>query len=219
MANRVFDDRLGVYVVNAGNLERRLTPLGVLGFRDVFLPRTAAPEDFGRVRDAGLYAHLWTATDGLSAYDYANRTLLDLQRLPAGALELNIELPSDPPLPRYVADTVRLIRAKRRGLRMRVNVAPWKGFAFALVDFAADANLYAAVQNYEGNMDNLLSPADVLRNLEDGKVPSTRATVCYAAMCRVLGSVERLRTLPDLSRLHRGVVFSDDLLADAGLIP
>ena len=67
-------------------------------------------------------------------------------------------------------------------------------------------------------MDNLLSSADVLSDLTSHGVPAAKATVCYAAACRVLGSPERLRTLPDLTRLNRGVIFHDDLMADAGLL-
>jgi hypothetical protein len=221
MANKVFEDRLGVYVINPANLHARLPGIRAFGIRDVFLPRTALGEAFGWVRAAGLYAHLWTPTDDLSARDYANRTLLDVQRLGPGAVELNIELPSDPPLAAYVAETYRLIRSKRKALRLRVNLAPWKGFALAELQTAwgKDGNLYAAEQNYEGNMANLLSPADVLSNLLDWAVPRERATVCYGAHCRVLGSPERLRTLPDLARTKRGVIFSDDLMADAGLLP
>lgn len=220
MANRVFEDRLGLYVITPANLTSRLPGIAALGIRDVFLPRTATPDDLARVRGAGLYAHLWVATDGLAARDYANRTLLDVQRLKPGAVELNVELPADPPLPGYIREVVGLVRSKRPKMRLRINVAPWKGFALPRDLLASDANLYAAEQNYEGNMDNLLSPLDVWADASGDAqgVPLPNVTVCYAAACRVLGSAERVRTLPDLSRLTRGVIFSDDLLAEVGLL-
>jgi hypothetical protein len=217
MANRVFEDRLGIYIINAANVAHRLTSIRGLGIVDVFLPRTAEPAHFAAVKAAGLFSHLWTADDGLPAAEYANRTLLDIQRLKPGAGELNIELPSDPPLHSYIATTLELIRKVRPAMRLRINLAPWKGFGVGALDWT-DHNLYVAAQNYEGNMDNLLSPADVLGNLLDYGVPRMRATVCYAAACRVLGSPDRLRTLPDLARLKRGVIFSDDLCANVGLL-
>ena len=219
MANRVFEDRLGIIIVNADRGVSRLPGIAAFSVKDVFLPRSADPSHFAAVRAAGLYAHLWAAVDGLSTTDYANRTLLDIQRLNPGAVELNIELPSDPPLAQYVTDAVTLIRSKRKALRLRVNVAPWKGFSFAALQtrWAKDVVLYACEQNYEGNMDNLLSAADVLGDLTAWGVPPERATVCYAGACSVLGS-SRIRTLPDLSRLKRGVIFQDDLMAEVGLL-
>lgn len=217
MANRVFEDRLGVIVINSANVPGRVPGFRALGIKDLFFPRTADPAHLAAVRAAGLYAHLWTAVDGLSATDYANRTLLDIQRLAPGACELNIELPSDPPLKQFITDTVRLIRTVRPLYRLRVNLAPWKAFALAGFNWVTDPNLYVCEQNYEGNMDNLLSAADVLQDLLSYGVPPAKATVCYAAHCQVLGS-PRLRTLPNLSRVRRGTIFSDDLLADAGLL-
>ncbi len=221
MANRVFEDRLGLWIVSSANLPDRLPKIkafqgGII--RDLFLPRSAELTAMQRVRDAGLYAHLWAAVDGLSATDYANRTLLDIQRLGPGAVDLNIELGSDPPLAAYIRGVAELIRPRRPSYRLRINVAPWKAFALPSDLLASDPYLYACMQNYEGNMDNLLSAADVLTNLDDWGVPLSKATVCYTAACRVLGSTERVRTLPDLLRLRRGVIFSDDLMAEVGLL-
>ncbi len=221
MANRVFEDRLGLWIVNPANLPDRVPKIKAFGggiIRDLFLPRSAEPADMQRVRDAGLYAHLWAAVDGLSPTDYANRTLLDIQRLKPGAVELNIELGSDPPLAAYIGEVITLIRSKRPSYRLRINVAPWKAFALPIDLLVRDPNLYACEQNYEGNMDNLLSAADVQWNMNAWGVPPTQSAVCYAAACRVLGSSERVRTLPDLSRLKRGVIFHDDLMAEAGLL-
>jgi hypothetical protein len=221
MSDRVFEDRLGLWVISPANVGARLAPIkafrgGII--RDLFLPRNAEVANLAQVRQAGLFAHLWVTPDDLTAEAYANRTLDDVNRLRPGAVELNVELPNDPPLTAYIREVVERIRARRPSLRLRVNVAPWKAFALPIDLLRSDGVLYACEQNYEGNMDNLLSPADVLYDLQAWGVPSSKATVCYAAACQVLGSSSRLRTLPDLARLRRGVIFSDDLMADAGLL-
>lgn len=221
MADRVFDDRLGLWIINPANLPVRLPRIrsfqgGVI--RDLFLPRDATPADMQRVRDAGFSAHLWTARDGLAAGEYTDRALADIARLRAGACELNIEGVPDEQLGNYLRFVVALIRAQRSSYRLRLNLAPWKGFAVAASRLASDPALYVCAQNYGGNMDELYSPADVLRDLLDQGIPPGKATVCYAAACRVLGSAQRQRTLPDLTRTRRGVIFSDDLMFDAGLL-
>lgn len=220
MANRVFEDRLGVWVISPANLPDRLPKLKALGLVDVFLPRDATPADVARVKAGGCFAHVWAARDGLNASDYANRFLLDNQRLAFGGADLNIEGVADAQLGSYIREVVTLIRAQLRHKRLRLNIAPWKGFALPGDLLVSDGALYACEQNYLGNMDELLSPADVLRDMERGALGLTpdKLTVCYAAACRVRGSTERLRTLPDLSRMRRGVVFTDDLMAEAGLL-
>ena len=221
MADRVFEDRLGLWIGSPGSLVDRLPRIRSFGggiIRDLFLPRTAPPSLFGAVRKVGLFAHLYTTPDGLSAIIYAHRTLDDIARLQPGACDLNVELAADPPLAAYVETAVRLIRATRPAYRLRVNLAPWKGFAVPAALLAADPALYACEQNYLGNMAELLSPADVLADLIAHGCPASKATVCYAAACQVLGSPERLRTLPDLSRTRRGVIFTEDLMAEAGLL-
>lgn len=220
MANRVFEDRVGLWVVDPDRGVARLPAISAFAgglIRDVFLPRTATPAHFTAVRGAGLYAHLWVATHNRTAAELVADTLADLTRLKPGALELNLELPADPPLAAFVADVVAGIRAERPSLRMRIDLAPWKGFALPAAALAADPALYACEQNYLGNMARLLSPADVLGNLVAYGAPPAKATVCYAAHCEVLGS-PRIRTLPDLSRVKRGLIYQDDLMADAGLL-
>jgi len=224
MADRVFEDRVGLWVISPANLPDRLWKIKAFGggiIRDLFLPRAAAVADLQAVKAAGLYAHLYVSPDGLSAHDYANRTLLDIQRLKPGAVELNIELSADPPLPGYIREAVGLIRGQLPNKRLRINVAPWKGFALPIDLLVSDGALYACEQNYLGNMDELLSPADVLADAmgtKEGALIPGKFTVCYAAACRVLGSSERVRTLPDLSRRKRGVIFTDDLMVEAGLL-
>lgn len=221
MADRVFDDRLGLWIINPANLPGRLPRIKAFGggiIRDLFLPRNAEPADFTLVRDAGLHAHLWTAPGSLTAAGFADLTLADIARLRPGACELNIERADDAFLPAYLRETVTRIRATRPSYRLRLNVAPWKGFALPADLLTADPALYCCEQNYLGNMDGLLSAADVLYDAGYlHGIPLSKVTVCYAAACRVLGSM-RVRTLPDLSRLRRGVIFHDDLMSDAGLL-
>lgn len=221
MADRVFEDRVGLWVVDAARgVARRSAIKAFAGglIRDVFLPRTSTPTQFAAIRQVGLNAHLWSAVDGLAAGDYVARFLADKARLNPGAAELNIELGSDAPLPTYVEAVVRGIRAHLPRYRLRINLGGWKGFATPAELLDGDPNLYVCEQAYLGNMDELLSPADVLAELLDYGAPRAQATVCYAADCTVLGSPTRLRTLPDLRRLHRGLIYQDDLMADAGLL-
>lgn len=221
MADRVFEDRVGLHIVTPANLPGRLPAIRAFGgglIRDLFLPRSATPDDIARVRAAGLYAHLVVAVDNRSSAELAADTLADLARLGTRGVELNLELAADPPLPGYVRDVIVRVRAKRPQARLRVNLAPWKGFALPADLLASDPYLYACAQSYLGNMDELLSPLDVAADLRAYGCPDAKLTVCYAAACTVLGSSSRLRTLPDLSRIHRGVIFQDDLMLDAGLL-
>jgi hypothetical protein len=232
MADRVFEDRLGLYVIDAGNLGR-LPAIRAFGVKDVFLPRTANPPDVQRVRDAGLYAHLWAATDGLTAQDYANRTLLDIQRLKPGAAELNLELPSDPPLKAYIRKVVGLLRTVKPNYRFRINVAPFKGFALPADLLQTDPHLYAGEQSYYGDMSRV-AESDALYDLLSWGVPLAKATVCYGAAALIprgapsppvatsrvvgLGSRWTWSNGAVVGALRRGVIFSDDLMADMGLL-
>lgn len=221
MADRVFEDRVGLWVVNLPALGDRLPRIRTFRgglIRDVFLPRSASSSDVAAVRNAGLNAHIWAAVDGLDSAAYAARALEDLARLGNRGLDANLELGADAPLPGYVVDVVRRIRVARPGLRLRVNLAAWKGFAVPASLLASDPNLYVAMQNYLGNMEELLSPLDVARDAEAYGAPAAKLTVVYAAASQVLGSAVRERTLPDLSRLHRGTIFHDDLMAEVGLL-
>lgn len=221
MADRVFEDRVGLIIVNTANLPDRLPKIKAFGgglIRDLFLPRSCTLADIAKVRNAGLSAHLFVAVDGLTADALVDRTLADLTRVGTRGVELNIELNADAPLPAYVRDVVGGLRTVRPGLRMRLNFAPWKGFAIPADLLAQDPSLYACSQTALGNMDELLSPQDVSADLRAHGCPEHKLTVCYSAACTVLGSAARQRTLPDLSRVHRGVIYQDDLMHDAGLL-
>lgn len=220
MANRVFEDRVGLMIVDPDRGVARLPAIAAFGgglIRDVFLPRAADPSHLAAVRGAGLYAHLWIARDERTAAELVADTLADLTRLKPGAIELNLEMPADPPLGAFVAACYGGVRAKRPNLRIRINVAAWKAFALAGLPFASDPNLYACEQPYGGGMEPY-SSADAYRDLLAHDVPAERATICYGAAGPVPGSPGRVCTLPDLSRWRRGTIFQDDLMADVGLI-
>lgn len=221
MADRVFEDRVGLLVIDPARGVERLPKIRAYGgglIRDVFLPRSATPADVQAVRDAGLACHLWVASDGLTAGNFVARTLADMTRLNRTAVELNFEGIPDAQLATYLRTTVSMMRASRPNARLRLNQPPWKGFALPPDLLEGDRNLYAAAQNYEGNMDELLSPLDVASDMTQHGAPETKVSCCYAAACTVQGSSARLRTLPWLLRLHRGVIFSDDLMVEAGLL-
>lgn len=235
MANRVFEDRLGCWIVpdGAGKVApklARLPGLAALGVRDVFLPRQAEPGDFQTVRGQGLGAHLWAATDGLAVEDYVNRFLLDFKRLGSrGAGELNIELPSDPPLAAYMRRAVALIRQVKPRLPLRLNVAPFKGFALPVDLLTADAHLYVCEQSFYGDMSRV-AESDALYDLLSWGVPLAKATVCYGGAALVPDAPQPPRRMVGLGTrwtwsngavvgsLKRGVIFQDDLLADVGLL-
>lgn len=221
MTDAVFNDRVGLWVVDpARGVARRQAIRAFAGglIRDVFLPRTSSAADLKAFRGLGLGAHLWVTVDGRSAQQMAADTLADIERVKAGACELNIELGSDAPLAAFVETVVRAIRVQRPKYRLRVNLGGWKAFAVPAELLQHDPHLYVCEQAYLGNMDELLSPADVLDELLAYGAPREKATVCYAAHCTVLGSAERVRTLPDLHRSRRGLIYQDDLMADAGLL-
>lgn len=237
MANRVFEDRLGCWIVpdGAGQVTpklARLPGLAALGVKDVFLPRQAQPGDFASVRSAGLGAHLWAATDGLSAADYASRFLLDFQRFGSkGAGELNIELSSDPPLKAYMSTAVELIRTVKPHLPLRLNIAPFKAFALPIDLLQSDARLYVCEQAFYGDMSRV-AESDALYDLLAWGVPLAKATVCYGAAALVpnasrvevpwrvvgLGTRWTWSNGAIVGQLRRGVIFQDDLLADVGLL-
>lgn len=227
MANRVFDDRLGLIVINPANLPGRVAAIAALGVRDVFLPRgvltegvwrETTPSDVAVVKGAGLFAHLWVQPAGRTPAQAVADTDADIRRLGTGATCFNWEFGSDLELQRHARETYVLFRRKRRAHRLQFNVAPWKGQFLPIDLLAPDDNAFACAQAYEGNMDELLSADDVVWDLRAWGMPEQRATCCYAAACRVRGSNTRQRVLPSMWKRHRGQIFSDDLLADAGLL-
>lgn len=195
-----------------------------LGVTDLFL---RGPDGTGalktKVMQAGFAGcHAWWAVDSLSAEQYAMRAISDIDRWKPGAGDLNIELSADPPLLGYIQVVVERIRAVKPNYNLRINVAPRKGFALPVSRLLRDSHLYACEQNYFGNMDQRFSEAEALEDMLRFGVPLAKASICYGAACKVGGVTgsQRVRILPNLPirGISRGVIFTDDLLAEAGLI-
>lgn len=230
MANKVFEDRLGLWVITPSNLQSRLPGISAFGVKDVFLPRESDGTHFQQVRDAGLFAHLWEAANQLTVEQYVSQVLADIKRLKPGAVELNIELQTDAPLKGYIRSAVQMIRKVKPSLRMRINIAPFKGFALPVDLLTSDGNLYVCEQSFYGDLSRV-AESDALYDLLSWGVPLTKATVCYGAAAlaperapspseRVVGLGTRW-TWSDgavVGALKRGVIFQDDLMADVGLL-
>lgn len=230
VANKVFEDRLGLWVINPDSLASRLPGIVGFGIKDVFLPRESDLEDLKRVREAGVFAHLWEAANELSVDEYVAQVLADVKRLKPGAVELNIELKSDPPLKAYIRRAVEQLRKAKPGLRMRINIAPFKGFALPVDLLTSDPNLYVCEQSFYGDLSRV-AESDALYDLLSWGVPLGKATVCYGAAAlaptragspsqRFVGLGTRW-TWSDgavVGTLKRGVIFQDDLMTDVGLL-
>lgn len=223
------DGRLGCWV-GSTSLEQALAKtdpnylarLRALGFTDLFF---RGPDGSSTVKQRVLGAgftgcHAWWAVDGLTAQQYAQRCLADIARWQPGAGDLNIELANDPPLEPYMRSVVTQIRAARPNYRIRLNIGARKG-VFVPVDLLqTDPALYVAIQCYAGNMDALFSAPDMERQLRSVGVPDEKIATCYAGACAVGGisGPARVNTFPTAWLPERGVVFTDDLLADGGLL-
>jgi hypothetical protein len=221
------DGRLGVWIDSSPttppNLDpNRLARLRELGFTDAFL---RGPEGTTTRKSAVLKAGFvgcsaWWATDGLTAAQYAARALADVARWAPGAGDFNIELGSDAALEPYMRAAVGGFRAQRPNYRLRLNIATRKA-GFLPIDLVqSDPNLYACEGTYFGNMDARYSEADALLELLDAGVPLAKAAVCYAGACTVGGvtGAQRVALYPHTWPPRRGVVFDDNLLAEAGLL-
>jgi hypothetical protein len=220
VADRVFEDRVGLWIVDPDRGVARLPAIKAYAggiVRDVFMPREADKTHMAAVRGARLYSHLWVAVDGRDAPTMAADTLADVARLQPGAVELNVELGADAGLKPYMIELVHLIRAKRPKLRLRLNCGLWKASNLPTLELEHDPNLYACMQTYRGAMERV-SEGDVYFELLGYGVPASKATLCYGAAGPVPPSAVRVCTVPDLSRRNRGVIFHDDLLADVGLL-
>lgn len=221
------DDRLGCWIVNLGALGDRLARLRGLGFTDLFLRGPdGTPALKQQVLAAGFSGcHAWWAVDGLTATAYASRALADVQRWGPGAGDFNVELGSDPALEPYMRAAVGAFRAKRPNYRLRLNIAARKGGFLPIDLLQADPQLYACEQSYGdspvGGMTLRFSEADALDRMVAAGVPRHKAAVCYpgaVAIGGVTGPTQRVNGLPNGWLPLRGVVFQDDLLAEAGLL-
>lgn len=227
----VFEDgRLGLWIVNLPKLGERLPRLRALGFTDLFLPGPdGTPALKSQVLGAGFTGcHAWWAVHGQTAHDYAQAVLRahGIGGWQPGADDLNVELGSDAALLPYMEQLVAEIRSLRPNLNLRLNVAARKAGFLPIAHLQADAHLYACEQNYAArpglDMAARFSEADVLDDLLAAGVPREKAAVCYGAAITVGGKTgdERVCCIPQPPAfpIRRGVVFQDDLLADAGLL-
>ncbi len=220
MANRVFEDRVGLWIVDPARGRSRLPAIKAFGgglIKDTFWPESSAPADLKAARAAGLYAHVWVDVAGRSAEQLGDDAVAAVTRLGAGALELNIELASDAALAPFVVATLKEVRARRKNLRVRVNLGAWKGFGAPAAELVADPHLYCCEQTYLGDMTRV-SEGDVYHDLLGYGVPEAKLTLCYGAAGPLPPQHARGRTLPELGRRRRGVIFTDDLMADVGLL-
>jgi hypothetical protein len=122
-------------------------------------------------------------------------------------------------------DLSGVTRTGRRTFIFRLNIAPNKA-GFLPVDLLqTDPSLYTAEQNYYGDMSRV-SEDRVRDNLRAARVPDAKAQLCYGAAGPVKLDGTRGITLPDVlyqgkfsgTKLPGGIVFTDDLMADAGLL-
>lgn len=220
------DGRLGCWIVNLPALPDRLAKLRALGFTDLFLHGpTATADDKRRVRAAGFATcSAWWAVDSLDADTYATRTLSDIARWSPAAGELNIELPSDAELGPYIELVHSRIRRQRPQYRLRINVAARKTPFLPADLLTDDEQLYACEQVYadspQASMAARLSEADALDRAIAYGIPRAKFAPCYAGAVGVGGrtGTDRVNGLPNGWLPTRGVVFHDDLLAEAGLL-
>lgn len=216
------DNRLGLWIVNPQNLRGRLSAIRSFAggqITDLYLPREASRDDFKVVREGSLFAHLWVAPHGRPAATFAAETLKDISSLKPGAVELNIEVP-DAEIHEFVSESVTRIRASRKSLRLRVNIAPFKARFLPVSLFGVDPHLYLIEQSYFGNMDGRASEDDVRRDMLGAGIPEEKGSVMYAAHCSPEQGKPRVPALPSLKhrRLYRGSIYQDDLMADAGYL-
>jgi hypothetical protein len=229
---------VALWIVDASRGEQRAEQIarfagGAFGFESMPL-ETTTREQATAVRTHGLRVNGHSSATGDPNAD-AERVHSALQRLaPVGLVDIGCELP-DEQLAAYMRAFVAAFRAFEPTHPLRLNITPNKhGFLPADL-YANDANLYAAMQTYYGNMQGRYSEASALAQLLSVGVPLGRAQVVYAAMCdtwdpraqlwrRTLTlpslfiGVDETRTTSFVTQLGGGPVFSDDLLADSGLL-
>lgn len=221
------DGRLGCWIISPANLRDRAKGLRALGVTDVFLPRTATKADFEWARSGQGGGFVGSSVYEVNAKDrtadqYGADTVADIVRLSAGAADLNVELPVDAAIEPYCRRVLQVVRASMPNRRLRLNVA-WRKGGFLPIDLLeGDPNLYACEQNYVDPPGSTMVPtsaADALENLLDAGVPLAKAAVCLgAAGPAPTPTSPRVCTYPYGWTPRRGVIFSDDLLVEAGLL-
>lgn len=230
-------DRLALWVNSTANLGRlpKIAAFGNGNVSDVFLPGNSSLADMDRVRAtvrptqrcfgdvANLRAHIWEfPKDGESAKVFATRIHNDILRCKPGTVELDLETDSQ-----FIADTISYLRNgvdgtwKHPSFLFRINVAPFHAWSLPIPAIQSDPALYVCQQTYYGDM-SPVAPDECLRDLIDYGVPKDKATVTYAGQYNIDG-VRRFG-VPTITYngnfsgryLEKGLIFSDDLLSDAG---
>lgn len=230
---------VGLWVVSPANLADRLPKIAALWgglISDVFVPGSATRAQADAIRATRrpdgtmLRAQLWAAANEMPVELYADTVEKDTRRLGVGVADLNIEVPDDR-IADYARRAVAIIRAKRPVFKLRVNLAPTKGFALTGLSFNGDPNLYACQQAFYGDM-SVFSPDMALSDLIDYGVPRDRAAVCYGAAGPIgwtgggqAWKTQRHFTIGTLyyngqlvRGIRHGVIFQDDLLAEMGML-
>lgn len=211
------DGRIHCWIMNPAYLAHRCPQLKSLGVTDADLPEHAGREHRDVVRGNGLFAATWTTPTNRGPIRYAAESLAAMDRQGSGALEANIE-GADAWLSYYIPAFVSEIRKKRKALRLRVNVVPFKGRFLPSALFQTDPNLFLIVQgNYLGNMAPSISPTDAMEDLLDFEIPREKIAVMYGAHVAPAIGAARVPSLPGWIR-RRASIYQDDLLADAGYI-
>lgn len=218
------DNRLGLWVISPTNLQDRLPKIRAFcagAITDVFVPWNALPQHREAIVASGAFCSMWTTPGNTGPIRFAEESLAAFDRVKPGALELNIEKPDDR-MRDFVRDCVGHIRKSKPKLRLRVNIAPFKAQFLPVYLFKTDPNLYLIEQAYFGNMDGRASESDVLMDMLGAGVPMDKCSVMYGAanVDPLTTSTVRVPSLPAMTirRLRRGSIFSDDLMADVGLL-
>ena len=216
------DDRLGLWAIENSGLTDKLKHVlprvrSVMPVTDIFLPPSATLIDKQVVRDNGFFVAGYDVANGRGPTVLGDAMVGTANRLGLAVLEADIELPNDDKLAPYITAFVKRVRMHKPNIRLRINVAPFKGYRLPISLFESDPNLFVIAQAYSGNMDGRLSEADVLSDLLDWGIHPDDASVMYG----VMNGNPRVYTLPSTvyRAPKRGSLYSDDLLIGAGVLP
>lgn len=212
------DGRLHCWIINPAYLAHRAPLLrDRFGVTDFDLPEHAGPEHKDIVRGLGCFVATWTTPAKRGPIRYAAESLAAMDRMGSSVLEANIE-GEDAWLTTYIPAFHSEIRKKRRAMRLRINVVPFKGKFLPASLWVDDPNLFIIVQgNYLGNMAPSISPADAVYDLLEHGIPLDKIAVQYGAHVAPALGDDREPALPGWIR-RRASIYQDDLMADAGYL-
>jgi hypothetical protein len=236
--------RVGLWVNNPSNFYR---PDGSVGeylakiaawnggnFTDVFLPPTRI-EDFNLVKSTKrpdgtfLKAQLHEVPGDKKAADFVTSVDAHITALKPGVVELDIE--ERPSVGRvgeayrqYLEDVLNGLRAKRPTFYFRLNTEPHKAGYLNVDRINNDPYLYVSQQLYYGDM-SPVSSQEALENILEFGISSWKYVPTWGAGGPVQRDGTRGITLPDIlykgnftRKLNYGLVFSDDLMIQVGLL-